>query len=332
MDLRQGESSVVNLDPQIPEQLHESKEKSLFKDLYKHHQCRYIPEIIHKSKKKKQQQLSIEERRQRIKKLEERFVKLQRDGGVSSEDEHVSSPEDEEDEEIHVPKCPHWFNLCLEVWGTSADRNIDAIKTRVKESGLVFEIHTAAVFSDDGKAGCGAVLRDCFRRPIAASSRAVSGGISTFYYQLQGVLLGVQMAKEYQVPQFKLYCSSGAVSNFVLVAVRRGSIKCFCGDKRKLDTSGNYCINCFMCRMKTDNEEEAEKGYKLFSEISSCVLDLERQGLPYFSVCEVEKEKNEPARWMAQLGENREMDLLQISESEGLSDILYKDAFGHLYE
>ncbi|KAI3859419.1 hypothetical protein MKX03_013786 [Papaver bracteatum] len=106
---------------------------------------------------------------------------------------------DSDDEELYlVPDKSKWFDMCLAEWGMEPDDNL---VSKVKAEETYFKIFTAGYCSEGGDSGCGAIIRDHWHRPIVASSKVISEGecASPFCLELEGVSLGIKLAKKYGV-------------------------------------------------------------------------------------------------------------------------------------
>ncbi|MCL7036408.1 hypothetical protein MKW94_020579 [Papaver nudicaule] len=225
--------------------------------------------------------------------------------------------------EIFVPTRAKWFDLCLE-WGNKDDdaikAHIKATTTQVYDDGRfkqnVYEIRTDNFYSDDADIGCGAILRDSCGRPIAVWSSHVPEveRVSSFYHQLEGVSLGIKLAKKYEVPQFYMYCTSEDVAEFVMVSWGRRDASC---TRRRLPNA-----------VRSDHE----KAYELIIDIISDISELFSQGLSFFDVSWSERKETDGAYWLAKQGADKKMRLLEIRECEDLAECLYQDVFGLFLE
>ncbi|XP_026422606.1 uncharacterized protein LOC113318629 isoform X2 [Papaver somniferum] len=241
------------------------------------------------------------------------------DGQDNSEDSDT-----DDDEQFAIPTKSHWLVMCLGIWGLEND---DALPSKVRDTKNVFEIFTASFCSEDGVSGCGAIIRDSCHRPIVARSKAISKGkcVSPFYLELEGVALGIKLAKKYKVYPFYFRCPSEDVCLFVS---QNWSFKdkCMCSGKRL--TVQSQCKSCSTRRMFLENRKDHDEAFKLILDIFSDVSELESFGLPWFSLGYGGSERNEVAYLLAQLGKYKELKLKEIGELEDLWDVIYEEVFG----
>ncbi|MCL7032059.1 hypothetical protein MKW94_001917, partial [Papaver nudicaule] len=216
----------------------------------------------------------------------------------SSEDGDTDS--DDDDEEIQILSRSHWKDICLGIWGMKDDKEII---NRVKDASTKqdFEIFTDGWYNDHGgSSGCGVILQEGCHRPIVAGSKVIPREecVSPFYLQLEGVALGVKLAKKYNTLSFRLYCPSEAVSSFVMQNWIR-------------------------------HHEDHDKAFELSKEIFSDISHLQTIGLLWFDVSEGQ---SKAAYHVAKLQQDKELNLMEISNSKELWDLIYAEAFALFLE
>ncbi|MCL7049818.1 hypothetical protein MKW94_020861 [Papaver nudicaule] len=260
---------------------------------------------------------------QKIDKLHKKLRKYElpesQDGEDSDTDSDIDSIEG-----TWVPTKNHWLKTCLDIWGMEKEEDVIS---KVKAGEHVFEIFTDGVFSEDGNSGCGAILRDGFHRPIVAESKVIPKGkcVSPFLLQLEGIALGVKLAKKYKVGLFYLYCPSEEVCHFVNKSWSCVGI-CRCSDTPvAVESQCETCLKKLMCT------DDRKKGFNLIQDILS---ELQCLGVPWFnaSVSSGSGERNEAAHFLAEVREDKELKLSEIGEREELWGIIYVEVFGHYFE
>ncbi|KAJ6836495.1 hypothetical protein M6B38_281930 [Iris pallida] len=232
-------------------------------------------------------------------------------GNLSSKDEDKF----DSDEEIDIPTVQGWFELLTsKQQETNGEEAILALVAKVKElemSQAKFYIHIDAFYSiEDRSSRQGAVLYDFDNRPIAAWSNIDSNVefISRLHNELKGLSLGLEMAMQYQVTNFYIYCPSSEV-----IMILRG-LNCPCSK-----TKPGACPECALPLLR--NKEET---YQLLSQIFRLIEQL---NFPLINIHFIDEERNKVAHLMAELGEIRKMDLSEIKKHETLSKILYSEFF-----
>ncbi|KAI3963790.1 hypothetical protein MKW98_029900, partial [Papaver atlanticum] len=160
-------------------------------------------------------------------------------------------------------------------------------------------------------------------------NKLIESVINPFYLQLEGVALGIKLAKKYNPFPFYLYCQSASVCEFVMQNWKR-KYMCIC--------SGNWetvTIRCKACSkrfMFTQDQKDHEQAFELTKDIFSDISILESRGLGWFVVCTSDRERNEAAYHVANLRQTKELKLREIVDSPELWDILNTEVFGHYFE
>ncbi|MCL7031700.1 hypothetical protein MKW94_001283 [Papaver nudicaule] len=221
---------------------------------------------------------------------------------------------DDSDEEFHIPTQNHWRKICLSIWEMEVD---DAVISQVKTSKQVFNVYIDGWYSDDVDSGCGAILHESCHRPIVATSKVISKEkcVSPFCLQLEGVALGVKLAKKYHAFPFKVFCSSEVVCSFFMENWACMN-KCRC--------SGQLVI------VEKDHKYH-EKAFELCNDIFSDISALQNFGHG-FEVRKGRSERNEAAYHVAELKKDSELKLKEICELKELWGLIYKEAFGIYFE
>lgn len=287
-------------EPLLTKEEHESITEHVVMGLHRKQLCRILPEIKLKGKKLEEQDSTGEK---------------PSSGNLNSKDEDEFDSDDSF-EEIYIPTVQGWFKLLTSnQLETNGDEAILALVAQVKElemSQPSFYIYTDGFYSiEDRSSRQGAVLRDFHNRPIAAWSRIDSDveSISRPHNELEGLSLGLEMAIKYQVTNFYIYCPS----TLILSMLRR--CICSCSEEKSYT-----CRKCYLPFVW--NKEET---FQLLLQIYPLIKQL---NLPPYYLRFIDGEDNKAAHWMAELGENRKMDLSEIKKHESLSKILYTDVFG----
>ncbi|KAI3966473.1 hypothetical protein MKW92_012218 [Papaver armeniacum] len=216
------------------------------------------------------------------------------DGQDNSEDNDT-----DDDEQFAIPTKSHWLTMCLGIWGLEDD---DALTSKVRDTKNVFEIFTASF------------CNSC-HRPIVARSKAISKRkcVSPFYLELEGVALGIKLAKK---------CLSVCFTKLVFQRM----FVCMCIGKRL--TVQSQCKACSTRRMFSEDRKDHDESFEIILDIFSDVSELESFGLPWFNLGYVGSERNKAAYFLAQLGKDKELKLKEIGELEDLWDVIYKEVFG----
>ncbi|XP_026397867.1 uncharacterized protein LOC113293448 [Papaver somniferum] len=185
------------------EEEEEEDDESAYNDSKRRLKSMRHPDVVYISYVEEPSASDIEQKRNKLEEPENQW----QDG--SEDSDYVGS-----DEEIWVPSKSRWLALCLAIWGAETDADLIY---KVKASKLILDIFTDGVFSGDGNSGCGAIIRDNCQRPIVARSKVNTKGeyVSPFLLQLEGIALGVALAKKYNASRFYLYCPSEDVCEFI---------------------------------------------------------------------------------------------------------------------
>ncbi|MCL7039724.1 hypothetical protein MKW94_004729 [Papaver nudicaule] len=243
-------------------------------------------------------------------------------------DERLLRLNDDDDEEIQIPSRSHWKDICLGIWGMKDDKEIiNRVKAASTEQD--FEIFTDGWYNDNGGSGCGVILQEGCHRPIVAASKVIPREefVSPFHLQLEGVALGVKLAKKYNTLSFRLYCPSEAVSSFVMQNwISKDECCCAGGDWEKVESR---CKDCSKLLMFTGHHEDHDKAFQLSKEIFSDISDLQTIGLRWFDVSEGQ---SKAAYHVAKLQQDKELNLMEISNSKELWDLIYAEAFALFLE
>ncbi|KAI3844808.1 hypothetical protein MKW92_026701, partial [Papaver armeniacum] len=308
---------------------YEEERKDRFKRVLKSVQAHSHPDIRCKPSRKFPDPDSADFK-QELKKLQERVALLHGENQCKDGFEDSDSDSDT-DEEIRVPTKKHWLGICMGIWGME---DAAAVRSQVKATEQVFEIYTDVLYNENGDSGCGAILRDFPHRPIAARSKVIPKGkcVSPFILQLEGVALGVKLAMQYDAFPFHLYCPSESVCYFVDQNWLRID-ECRCSGI--WETVKSRCKVCSKRLMFTRDHKDHEVAYELSEDIFSDISELERRGLPWFSMRDgrnENNEKNEAAYYLASLLRDKEYKLKEIGERKELWDIIYGEAFGLFFE
>ncbi|XP_026445928.1 uncharacterized protein LOC113346663 [Papaver somniferum] len=230
-----------------------------------------------------------------------------------SEDSDLDS--DDEDL-VYVPNKSKWFSLCWAEWGLEHD----GIVSKVRAAENWFEIFTTGYCGGGGQFCCGAIIRDYWHRPIVASSRVISDGkcVSQFFLELEGVALGVRLAKKYEmVLPFNLYCPSEKVSLF-FQEVKGHRRLCYCSGKRQI--AKIPCNTCLKPSMIPKGYKDHDMAFSIINDILSDISELESVGLSWFNVVYSGdyydgRERNEAVYLLAKLGKDEELKLKEIGAS-----------------
>ncbi|KAJ6813054.1 hypothetical protein M6B38_145200 [Iris pallida] len=234
---------------------------------------------------------------------------------LSSKDEDEFDSDDSFEEIYHIPTVQGWFKLLTsKQQEKNGDEAILALVAQVKEremSESSFNIYTKGFYRrEDRSSRQGAVLRDFHNMPIAAWSSIDSDveSITPLHNELKGLSLGLKMAIQYQVTNFYIHCPSPMIL-YIL-----GERICHCGEE-----NFHTCRRCILPKVRGKEET-----FQLLLEIYPLIEQL---NLSRHDLCYIDGEDNKAAHWMAELGEDRKMDLSEIKKHESLSKILYKDVF-----
>ncbi|MCL7031944.1 hypothetical protein MKW94_005085, partial [Papaver nudicaule] len=228
---------------------------------------------------------------------------------------------DSGDEELtYVPTEENWLKMCVEKW------HGDDLVSKVRAEEREFEIYTAGFHSQNGVASCGAILRDSCHRPIIAISKIIYDDkkiVSQFLLELEGVKLGFELAKKYNVFPFYILCSSEEVIRFVHESEATKS-DCYCSGRRELvDTPCTTCSTLLM--LPKDYEEDRDEALKIIDKIFSEISDLESMGLPWY---EVTSGTSESACCVAKLEKDQELGIMEIGDLKDLWATIYEEVFG----
>ncbi|KAJ6851748.1 hypothetical protein M6B38_260280 [Iris pallida] len=291
-----------NKESLLTQEEHESFTEQMLMGLYRKQLCHSLPEIRVKGKKPRN-------------KLEEHDSTGASSGDLSYKDEDEFDSDDSE--EICIPTVQYWFKiLTSNQLETNGEEAILALVAQVKELKMseLFNIYTDGFYSkEDRSSRQGAVLRDFHNRPIAAWSSIDSEveSISTLHNELKGFSLGLDMAIKYQVTNFNIYSPSSTVLSLI---ARRHLIRS-CGEQKPCPCS--FCI--------LPSAWKKEETIQLLLQILPLIkqLNVLNHDLQF-----IDKEDNQAAHWMAELGETRKMDLSEIKKHRSLSEIFYTDVFG----
>ncbi|KAI3844807.1 hypothetical protein MKW92_026700 [Papaver armeniacum] len=252
----------------------------------------------------------------KMKKLEERVVLPQEQCDENQCKDGSEDSDTDSDEEIRVPNKKHWLDICMGIWGME---DAAAVISQVKATKQGFKIYTDCFYNDDGDSCCAAILHDFPHRPIAAWSKVIprENCVSPFYLHIYGA-----------VP-FYIYCPSESVRMFVMQNWHNID-KCGCSGT--WETVALCCKACSQRLMFTGDHKDHEVAYELSKLIFSDISELQKCGLPWFSLRNGGTEKNEAAYHVASLKEDKEYKLKEIGKSTKLWDIIYREAFGIFFE
>ncbi|XP_026452514.1 uncharacterized protein LOC113353003 [Papaver somniferum] len=168
--------------------------------------------------------------------------------------------------------------------------------------------------------GYGAILRDSQYVPVVARSKCLSGvetTMSTFYSRLNGVALGVQIARDYKLSNFFMYLPSFDLCNYMRGIWDRN------GEGEKSGCLAKYRVTSLL---RPEDMCDFEKIYSLTRNIISDLDAIHYRGITYFKVDPVLSIFNKAAAFLANLSSEKEMKAADILENEQLSEILYEDA------
>ncbi|MCL7031943.1 hypothetical protein MKW94_005084 [Papaver nudicaule] len=228
----------------------------------------------------------------------------------------------DDDEQIYVPNKSKWFSMCMEKWGVEDD---DSLIHKVRAAEIVFEIFTAGFRNEDGDSCCGALIRDSCNRPIVGISKVLPDGksVSPFCLELEGVALGVNLAKKYEAFPFYLYCPSLKVCDFV-EGYESEQNACYCSGARKVVKTP-----CEACAKRST----IPKGHGDYDKASEIVRDIfsDYEGHKGFNVIYGGSRggsgTNEAACSLAKRGKSEELKLKDIGAAEDLWDTIYEEVF-----
>ncbi|KAI3890576.1 hypothetical protein MKX03_036124, partial [Papaver bracteatum] len=215
-----------------------------------------------------------------------------------------------------------WLRICREKWGATHEETITLVSSRP----YLFVIEICGT-----DLGCGVILRDIARCPIVALSRVFDDYVSQFYFELQGVSLGLKLAMKYKIRHFDMICTSNGIAQYVMLTLRN---KCFCPPPRDKDIENPekkkyYCVECSRRRLDwMVKGRNADKIARLMDEIFYDALDCEDYVTFYLRSTELSRVK--VVCHLANSGMDQELRLPDIEEDEKLVEILYKDVYGHV--
>ncbi|KAI3865790.1 hypothetical protein MKX03_015882 [Papaver bracteatum] len=224
----------------------------------------------------------------------------------------------------YIPTRSFWMRICREEWGVTDEETTALIKGRPHH----FYIEICGLHMS-----CGVILRDSGRSPIVAVSRVFDDYGSQFYYDLQGVSVGLKLAMKYQIRNFSMVCTSEYIPQYVMQSWERKN-ECSCpprDDPENLDKKKYYCVEC--SRWLLDEIDEGGNAGKILPLIDEIFYDaLEFKGFIYFNMSVAELSRAKAVCYLANSGMDQELRLPEIEEDEKLVEILYKDVYGHVSE
>ncbi|KAI3926789.1 hypothetical protein MKW92_019178, partial [Papaver armeniacum] len=215
-----------------------------------------------------------------------------------------------------------WLRMCREEWGATHEETA----TLVKGLRHMFVIEICGT-----DLGCGVILRDSARCPIVALSRVFTDYVSQFYFELQGVSLGLKLAMKYKIRHFDMICTSHGIAQYVMLTLRN---KCCCSRPRDDDPKNPekkkfYCVECSRSLLdELDEGRNVDKISRLMDEIFYDALEC--RDYITFGLRASELSRMKAVCHLANSGIDQELRLPDIEEDENLVDILYKDVYRHV--
>lgn len=140
--------------------------------------------------------------------------------------------------------------------------------------------------------------------------------MSTFYSRLNGVALGVQIAREYELSCFSIHVPSFNLCNFMR-RIWNPNVEGWSSNK-----IGERQVMTFL-------PPEALCDIKEICSLTNTIitdLDMVRKGITVYHVEAELSIFNKAAEFLANLSEDKDMKSADIFENEQLSEILYDDA------
>ncbi|KAI3963748.1 hypothetical protein MKW92_005888 [Papaver armeniacum] len=135
--------------------------------------------------------------------------------------------------------------------------------------------------------------------------------------ELNGVALGVQIARDYKLSNFYMYVPSFDLCNYMRGIWDRN------GEGEKSGCSAIYRVTSLL---RPEDMCDFEKIYSLTRNIIYDLDAIRYRGITYFKVDPVLSIFNKAAAFLANLSSEKEIKAADILENEQLSGILYEDA------
>ncbi|KAI3890569.1 hypothetical protein MKX03_036117, partial [Papaver bracteatum] len=225
----------------------------------------------------------------------------------------------------YIPTRSFWMRMCREEWGVTDEETTALIKGRPHH----FYIEMCGLHMR-----CGVILRNSARSPIVAVSRVFDDYGSQFYYDLQGVSVGLKLAMKYKIRNFSMVCTSEYIPQYVMQSWRRKN-NCRCpprDDPLNPEKKKYYCVECSRSLLDANGQGGKNAG-KILALIDEIFYDaLEFEGFIYFNMSVAEMSRAKAVCYLANSGMDQELRLPEIEEDEKLVEILYKDVYGHVSE